>query len=90
MGFITVTLERGGAVLPVQLSDSNRSLKRIAAVLSIALKQSATESIEMIEYRDDEGDWVGLYADADVDEMFAVGKAAAPRALPVCRPNLCI
>lgn len=83
MGFVTLELSQAGRALLVQLSDSRLTLKRLLAVIAIATRREDVGAVCKVEYCDEEGDWVWCGGDRDVEELFAVAKAAAPARVQV-------
>ena len=58
--------------------------------MAIAARRTDGLGDQIIQYCDQEGDWIHVGSDAEVAEMFAAGLAARPVPLPVrfCTPAI--
>ena len=74
-GFLTIDgTDARGAAFVFQFSDSVQTVKRLCAVVSISLRCPGATDGKAVKYQDDDGDWVSLVTDADVEEMVRFGR----------------
>jgi hypothetical protein len=83
MGFVTLEVCTGAKPALVQLSDSRLTVKRLLAVIFIALRRTDAVDGYKAEYLDDEGDWVSVVSDGEVAELFRLARSMEPRRLQV-------
>ena len=83
MGFLNLCLPDGRAL---QVSDSVVTYKRLVDVIVLSTRRSGgVDGPFVVQYNDEDGDWVSVVEDADVVEMFRAARAsrAATSPLPV-------